>query len=299
MKIYPFHHANKLLILVILLLVTALFSPILMAETSEQNAAIDKALIAALNQSTNGPATVKLLDQATIKLTKDIIFVPAKEAAPLMAAVGNQTTNTFVGLIMPQDSAFHWFVAIDFVKSGYVSDNAAASWKADKLLSHLQDNTDSTNADRKAKSFPTITLTKWSQQPEYNATTHELAWSVEGKDSENYQFINDNIDVLGREGYFSFTLLSQDDTYNANKAEADKIIATFAYNDGKGYADHVANLDKTADFGLDALIIGEDAARKSQWVSHIGLIVASVLVCIVILVGCSIALFPSTRRSIR
>lgn len=296
MKIYPFHHANKLLILVILLLVTTLFSSALLAETSEQNAAIDKALAAALKQATTGPGTVKLLDQATIKLPSEIIFVPAKEAAPLISAAGNQTTNTLVGLIMPEDSAFHWFIAVDFVKSGYVNDNAAASWKADQLLTHLQEATEVTNADRKAKSFPTITLTKWTKQPAYSTEKHQLNWSVQGADSENYQFINDNVDMLGRDGYFAFTLLSQYDTFNASKKDADKILATFSFNDGKTYNDHVANLDKTADYGLDALIIGEDAARKSQWISRVGIIVVSVLTCIVILVGGSIALFPVYRK---
>lgn len=292
MKIYPLSHMNKLLILVILILVTAFFSPNLFAETSEQNAAIDKALIAALSQATNGPATVKLLDQATIKLSKDIIFVPAKEAAPLITAAGNQTTNTLVGLIMPQDSAFHWFVAVDFVKSGYISDSAAKSWKTDEIFSQLQRNTDLSNADRKAKSFPTISLTKWAQQPVYSADKNELVWSVQGNDSENYQFINDNIDMLGRDGYFVFTLLSQSDTYNANKKDAASIISTFKYNDGKAYSDHVNNIDKTADYGLDALIIGESASRKAQLISHTSIIVVSVLVSIVVLVGGIIALFP-------
>lgn len=292
MKIHPLHHANKVLILVTLLLVSALFSSALLAETSEQNAAIDKALEAALKQATNGPATVKLLDQATIKLSKQIIFVPAKEAAPLITAAGNQTTNTLVGLIMPQDSAFHWFIAVDFVKSGYVSDSAATKWKTDKLFSHLQDATDITNTDRKAKSFPTITLNKWTQEPTYSADKHELTWSVQGADSENYQFINDNVDMLGRDGYFTFTLLSQYDTINASKEEAEKIIATFSFNDGKTYDDHVANLDKSADYGLEGLIIGEDAARKTQMVTNAGIIIASVLGSIIVLVGGIIVLFP-------
>ncbi len=82
---------------------------------------------------------------------------------------------------MPEDSEFHWFVPVDFVKSGYIPAPKQAEFDAESLLKSIQKSTAITNKDRAASGFPVIQLTSWIEQPEFDSFTHELSWSLKGK----------------------------------------------------------------------------------------------------------------------
>ena len=115
MQIITINQSCKVIIWLVLVMLALCFTATALAaaetapNTNSQDQAIDKALIASLDAATAGPAVIELLDEATITLPKDFIFIPRKQAAELLAASGNTPSPTFLGLIMPQDSAFHWF----------------------------------------------------------------------------------------------------------------------------------------------------------------------------------------------
>jgi uncharacterized membrane-anchored protein len=263
MKYLRINQCHKLLLLLaVSLLVMLLTSPALAANAKDD--AIDNALIAALKAATKGPKEITLLDQATLTLPKDFIYIPRKEAEALLLASGNKPEDSFIGLIMPEDSEFHWFVPVDFVKSGYIATPKQYEIDAESLLKSLQKNTALTNKDRAANGFPVIQITNWIEKPEFDAFTHELTWSLKGQDSESYQFINFNHEVLGREGYFEFTLLSQDKNMESSKAEAEKIISSLKFKHGKRYEDYVADNDPVSEYSLDALVVGENASQVNN-----------------------------------
>lgn len=234
---------------------------------SAQDQAIDKALIAGLKAATEGPADIKLLDEATLRIPKSFIFIPRKQAADLLTASGNSPSPTFVGLIMPEDSAFHWFVPVDFVKSGYINVDQHESLDGQDLLELLNASTQVTNKERAMDGFPTIKITGWQQQPVYQSKQHELIWALQGQDSDAYRFVNYNTEILGRDGYFEFTLLAQDQNLKSSKQEAEKIISSLKFKEGKDYDDFVSGTDPVATYGLEALVVGEEAAAKSGWSS--------------------------------
>jgi len=273
MQIITINQSCKVIIWLVLVMLALCFTATALAaaetapNTNSQDQAIDKALIASLDAATAGPAVIELLDEATITLPKDFIFIPRKQAAELLAASGNTPSPTFLGLIMPQDSAFHWFVPVDFVKSGYINDERRQQWQAQDLLTSLQQRTEQSNKVRAEQGFPTIKITGWQQEPVYQDRQHQLLWSLQGEDSAAYRFVNYNIDVLGRDGYFEFTLLSQNQTLKASKQEAEQIISSLRFKDGKRYEDFISGTDPVAKFDLVALVIGEEAAAKSGWKS--------------------------------
>src|SRR5262245_37997244 len=100
-------------------------------DTSPEDGELQKAFVAAINVANHGPADVALRVRATIHRPDSHSFVPVKEGAALMRAMGNTTDETFYGLIMSKKHDQYWFVTIDYQDSGHVKDDDGKSWNAD------------------------------------------------------------------------------------------------------------------------------------------------------------------------
>ncbi|MBA8883088.1 DUF2167 domain-containing protein [Dokdonella fugitiva] len=217
----------------------------------------------------HGPATIRLADQATLRLPQGYAFVPTREASALMEAMGNSTDDNFIGLVFPQDAgsddAEDWMVSIEYDPSGYIKDEDAQHWNADELLQNLKDGTEAANANRVRMGIPALEVTRWIEPPSYDASTQRLVWSVEGRDkgasagADNT--VNYNTYVLGREGYISLDLITSSSKIEAQKPIARNLLAEVAFIDGKRYADYDPSTDKLAAYGLAALV-GGVAAKK-------------------------------------
>jgi uncharacterized membrane-anchored protein len=228
-----------------------------------QRQELQSAAAAARTALIRGPATVPLRDQATLALPEHFGFVPRKEGAALMSAMGNHTNDAFLGLIFPQGSA-HWWVAIDYAPSGYIKDDDARHWDAGKLLQSLKDGTEAGNAERTRIGVPPIVVTRWIAPPAYEPATHQLVWSAEARrkdGSESDPTVNYNTYLLGREGYVSLNLITNASTVDADKEAAHQLLGAVSFNSGKRYADFNSSTDKVAAYGLAALVAGV-AAKK-------------------------------------
>lgn len=235
-----------------------------------REAAADQAAENAFIAGKKGPATIELMDQATLALPEGYVFVPTKEAAALMAATGNSNDDDLYGLVLSANKTNHYMIVVDYHKTGYVADTEAQSWKADSMLSDLQKGTEEENTARRDKGFPTLSISGWLQTPTYDAKAHKLIWAINGVDSESYKFVNYNTYALGRDGYFELDLLSSSDTIEANKKDAEKILSSVNYNQGKRYEDYVKGTDKLAEYGIAALVTGI-AAKKLGLLALTGL----------------------------
>ena len=222
-----------------------------------------------------GPTVITLRDQAQINLPEGYGFIPPKEGAALMEAMGNQTDANFLGLIFPQSDA-EWFVTVDFDPAGYIKDDDAKEWDADELLQNLKDGTEQANEHRQKIGVTPIEVTRWIEQPSYDASSHRLVWSAEIKDkgsSGEDAGINYNTYVLGREGYVSLNLITSVAEVEAHKPAAQELLAAVNFNDGKRYGDFNESTDKVAAYGLAALV-GGLAAKKLGLLATLGLLVA-------------------------
>lgn len=227
---------------------------------AEMQAAID----AARKAQVGGPSDVKLSDQANLRLPKGFVYVPPAEGQRLLKAMGNRAGDGLLGLIFP-DSDAEWFVAMRFVKSGFIKDDDAKEWKVDELLSGLKEGTEESNKERRARGFPEVEVVGWIEAPKYDAQTHRLVWSlsskVKGAPAGAEGGVNYNTYALGREGYISMNLVTGMKTIEAEKPVAHQLLAALEYNDGKRYAQFNSATDHVAEFGLAALI-GGVAAKK-------------------------------------
>jgi uncharacterized membrane-anchored protein len=226
--------------------------------------AMRQAAAAARAALVRGPAEVTLRDQASLALPEHFGFVPQQQAAALMRAMGNRTSDNFLGLIVPQQESSDWFVSVNYQDSGYIKDDDARHWDADKLLQSLKDNTDAANEERTKAGVPALVVTRWIEPPAYEAETHRLVWSAEarrkdGADSD--PTINYNTYLLGREGYLSLNLITSASSVDQDKPAARELLAAVNFNSGKRYGDFNSSTDKVAAYGLAALVAGV-AAKK-------------------------------------
>ena len=210
-----------------------------------------------------GPSEVALRDEATLSLPAGFGFVPQQPAAALMRAMGNTTGNDFLGLIVPHDGP-RWFVSVQYEASGYVKDDDAQHWDADKLLQSLKDGTEAANQARTQAGMPALVVTRWIEPPQYEPDTHRLVWSAEAQRKDGAggdPTVNYNTYLLGREGFVSLNLVTSASAVDEDKRAARELLAAVSFNSGKRYGDFNSSTDKVAAYGLAALVAGV-AAKK-------------------------------------
>ena len=258
---------------------------------------------AAVKVLVRGPTSVSLRDQATLALPAHFGFIPKKEAAALMTLMGNHTGDQFMGLIVPlasEGTPGQWIVTLQYDPAGYVKDDDAKHWDADKLLQSLKDGTEAGNADRERDGIPPIKVTRWVQPPTYDAGSRRLVWSAEvrrkdGADSD--PTINYNTYVLGREGYISLNLITSTSSVDEDKVAAGQLLSAVDFNGGKRYADFKPSTDKVAAYGLAALVAGV-AAKKLGLLALLGVTIlkfAKVIAIAVAAFGAAIARWFKAR----
>jgi uncharacterized membrane-anchored protein len=241
--------------------------------TPQLKAEIQAAWQAAAKTAIVGPAEIKLLDEATLKITSDQVFVPAAEADKVMVALGNTSTPSRYGLVVGRKDDVPWMVDVRWIKEGYVRDGDAKEWQADALLEDLRQGTEQGNAQRIARGLPALDVTGWVEKPAYDPASHRLVWSLSLRDrgapTDQPQTINYNTYALGREGYFSLDLITGSDTIGMDKLVARDLLGTLVYLPGKRYEDFSSSTDKVAAYGLGALV-GVVAVKKLGLLGLIG-----------------------------
>lgn len=230
---------------------------------SSQEREYELTLRAALKAATQGPAIVPLINQGSLSLPENYLFIPKNEATAFMKANGNTTRSEFVGLIISKVDDLRWFITVNFIKSGFLRDGDAKDWTADNLMKSLKEGNDEANKKRVASGFSPLEIVGWVETPKYDASTHRLVWSMlaQHKDSGSEPVVNYNTYVLGREGYFKLNLVTDNSSIAEDKFIAHKILASLHYNDGMRYEDFNEGTDRVAEYGLAALITGV-AAKK-------------------------------------
>ncbi|MBL8483645.1 MAG: DUF2167 domain-containing protein [Rhodocyclaceae bacterium] len=236
---------------------------------------INAAFEAARPVAQHGPAEIKLIDQAVLKLPDGQVYIPAAQAGRILRAMGNRPGDDLIGMILPTTEG-DWMVVMRFEKSGYIKDDDARDWNATELLDSLKHGTEEANKDRRERGFPELEVMGWIEPPAYEAATHRLVWSASSRhkgESGGRQGVNYNTYALGRDGYISLNLITDSVKIDAEKPVAKGLLAALEYNSGKRYADFDASTDKVAEYGLAALVAGV-AAKKLGFFAMLGVMLA-------------------------
>jgi uncharacterized membrane-anchored protein len=246
---------------------SALFQ--LPADALAQNAAaqqeIEAATKAAFAAAQEGPADVKLGEQAVVHLPESMFFVPRLQADRLMAAYGNGKDPSLLGVVMPKSDDDDWVITVNFDKAGYIKDDDAKNWNVNELLDSLREGTEQSNEERKKRGFPELIMDGWVEAPKYDSNSQRLVWSVavkhKGEGATENPTVNYNTYALGRDGYITLDLITQKSMVPKDKTAVLTLLDNLNYVEGKRYADFNSSTDKVAEYGLAALVAGV-AAKK-------------------------------------
>jgi len=237
-------------------------------------APVSAAWQAAATAMQHGPTDIPLVDQAVMHLPAGYGFVPRREAAAVMAELGNRIGDSFIGLVFPSPANDkNWFATLNFTDEGHIKDDDAKNWDQKALYDNLRDGTEAGNEFRKKRGITPIELTGWVEAPHYDATAHRLIWSVGAKDKgaadDGTGTVNYNTYVLGREGYISLDFITSKQTIEAQKPEAQTLLAAIDFKTGRRYEDFMASTDRLAAYGIAALV-GGAVLKKAGLLAVIG-----------------------------
>jgi uncharacterized membrane-anchored protein len=204
---------------------------------------------------------------ATLNLPSTFRYLnPADTEKVLVEGWGNPPGDKSLGMIVPAGtsllSAAGWGVIVTYEADGHVKDDDADAIKYDELLKDMQEGIEANNEERKKQGFAAMHLVGWAEKPSYDKTSHKLYWAKELKTAgDSANGLNYNIRVLGREGVLVLNAVAGMDQIAKIKTEMKQVTAFSDFTPGNTYADFNSTTDKTAEYGIAALVAGGAAAK--------------------------------------
>lgn len=216
---------------------------------------------------------------ARLKLGEGFRYLEKADARRVLEDFwGNPADDSVLGMLVPTadplGSQHSWAVILTWSDDGHVADADAAEIDYGELLADMQQQTRDANPSLKEAGYPTAELVGWAQPPRYDTIGKRLHWAkhlqFEGHEGGT---LNYDIRVLGREGYLSMNAVADiADLERVNAGMVD-VLAMAEFDAGQRYADFNESTDKTAAYGLAALV-GGGLAAKTGLLAKIGLLLA-------------------------
>jgi len=213
--------------------------------------------------------TVTLKDGlATLNVPKTYRYLDPQQTEKLLVeGWGNPEGSKTLGMLLPAgispfDIEKAWGVVITYREDGYVKDNEAASIDYNDLLKQIKEATEEENKDRRQKGFDPIEVVGWAEPPHYDGAAHKLYWAKElrfGDSPENT--LNYDIRVLGRRGVLSLNAVASMSQISDVRESMKDVLGLVEFTPGNRYTDFHSGMDKVAEYGVGALILGGIAVK--------------------------------------
>lgn len=231
--------------------------------------------------------------QAHLNLGKEFRYLGAADARKVLEQLwGNPPDADVLGMVVPRGSDLlddkGWAVVVTYADEGYVSDEDAAKIDYSEMLQEMKDGTEESNAERREAGYGGIDLIGWAEPPHYDAQAKKLYWAKElaFEGSENHT-LNYDIRVLGRRGYLSLNAVAGMGEIGQVRAGMQQLLPAVEFDQGSRYADYDSSSDKTAAYGLAALVGGGIAAKAGLF-GKIGMLLLGLkklLIPLVLVIG--------------
>ncbi|MDN4067450.1 DUF2167 domain-containing protein [Paenibacillus vini] len=211
-------------------------------------------------------------DLAELKLSEDFVFLNGADTQTFQQESGGVPSGMEIGMVFPMDDAQNWAVMFEYEDSGHISDKEKNDIDADALLESYIKGTEESNKNRDEANH--MFVDGWETPPKYDEKLRSLTWSLIGHDAYDEQIINYNVRILTREGNVSAVLISDPAELTQSKQiMEDQILTAFTLKDGQRYEDFDPKVDKKAEYGLTALIVGGAGLAVAKKVGLIGALV--------------------------
>lgn len=228
---------------------------------------------------------------ATLNLPETFSYLdPADSEKVLVDAWGNPPGDASLGMIFPAGTSpldkEAWGVVITYDEDGHVKDNDADSINYNDLLKNMQKGEKEANAERKKQGYSALNLVGWAEKPSYDKATHKLYWAKElAVEGATEHTLNYNVRILGRKGVLVLNAIAGNSQLATVKTEMQKVIALSDFKAGNSYGDFDSGTDKTAEYGIAALVAGGVAAKLGLFGKLFALILAFKKVLILAAIG--------------
>lgn len=205
--------------------------------------------------------------QAHMNLGKEFRYLDSADARKVLEQLwGNPPDADVLGMVVPRDGDLlgdkGWAVVVTYADEGYVSDEDAAKIDYTEMLQDMKDEAKEGSKERREAGYGGIDLIGWAEPPHYDASAKKLYWAKElaFEGSENHT-LNYDIRVLGRRGYLSLNAVAGMGELGQVRTGMQQLLPSVEFDQGARYADYDSSTDKTAAYGLAALVGGGIAAK--------------------------------------
>lgn len=235
----------------------------LLAQASDDRE-YDASYQAALAVAVHGPTNIPLFDQATVAVAPELSFVPGAEARRLMSAIGNSTSDKFIGILMARGGEdLEWFITLEYFPAGHVSREVAKAWTSDGLLKHMRIGTERGNVNRQALGAAGVAVTGWIIPPAYDEAAHRLSLAsrIASLDPSAAESDAANLDayVFGRSGYIQMSLVTSSADYAKYSPYLQAALASVRFYPGMGPDEFKPGVDPVTEDALLMVFAGLSA----------------------------------------
>ena len=218
---------------------------------------------------------------ATLKIPAGFHYLGPEDAQRILEqAWGNPEGGGTLGMLFPSDAdpleANGWGVVITYSEDGHVSDQDADSIDYEKLLKDMQQGAAEENKERAKQGMQPIELVGWAAHPFYDKQAKKLHWAKElSFPGAPEHTLNYNIRILGRKGVLVLNAVANMGQLEVIQARMKDVLAFTDFDPGYGYADFDPSIDKTAAYGLAALVAGGLAAKAGLFAKLLAVLIAA------------------------
>jgi uncharacterized membrane-anchored protein len=213
----------------------------------------------------------------SLDVTADYAFYDKSETRTVLEDLwGNPPDDTVLGMLFPmagdEGEQENWSVVFTYEKTGYVTDEDAATTDFDEILRDLKKQTKESNRYRKQEGYPTVELAGWAASPRYDPGVNGIFWAKDLIfEGEPEHTLNYDMRLLGRRGVLSMNFIATLDDIESIEAAAPELLRMAAFDAGARYADYQEG-DKKAGYGVAALVAGTAGMAVAKKAGFLGVI---------------------------
>jgi uncharacterized membrane-anchored protein len=225
-----------------------------------------QAITASYSVAIGSPAKVLLRDQATLRLTPHLAFVPVADAGRIIRAYDIAQPDNVVGIIYSTES-FDWVAILRFISGGYVDPDGVNAWTQDDLISSIGDTVAAEDAVRLPDGRLPREARGWIIPPDYDAQAHQLRWSAlvvpKTTMAETAGTVVYNVVMPGREGYFHLEVRTPFTRVQDQARDVAVLLTGFHFLEGKDFDDIRPGTDRPMARGLETMLGVSELRRTS------------------------------------
>lgn len=216
--------------------------------------------------------------KAVLHVPESFGYLDAAETDRVLQAWGNPPDPATWGMLLPAGASVFddstWAIVITYSDDGHVADDDAAELDYAEILEQMQEGSRAESEARVKAGLSPLSLVGWAEPPHYDGTSHKIYWAKELAFGEGGHTLNYAIRALGREGVLEFNAVASLDQLATIKGPMEQVMAFAEFKAGSRYEDFDGSTDRTAEYGLAALVAGGVAAKTGLFKGLLAALIA-------------------------